>query len=138
MGIVSEITRHYTAYVYVEHDPSTGSWAAACPAFDVVTFGDDAMHALHMIREAVGLTLMHCLAHGTDPYPEETDGELWAQLDALLSKSTPIADQKFVDISSARAVIQIVDWRVVGTIVDLPAPMPTPSNNLESPLRFVV
>jgi len=60
--------RLFTCWVMIERsEDGDGSWLGHCLEFDIVSQGDNASHALDMIREATAMMLMDDLNDGVEP-----------------------------------------------------------------------
>lgn len=74
--------RIYDCAAVIFRSSETSAWVAACPTFDVITYGDSPAHAIAMIQDAVQMVVLDDLNGGHDPSDRAApaDDEYWQRL----------------------------------------------------------
>ncbi|MFO0586766.1 MAG: hypothetical protein U0441_04475 [Polyangiaceae bacterium] len=79
------MVQRYNLWFFVKRaEDVPGQWVAHCLDMDVVTQGSSISHALHMLVEAVAMSIVHDQQHGKDPFAgRRAPEEYWEELYSL-------------------------------------------------------
>lgn len=101
---------HRDTWVVATRSEIEGQWVGFCPEFDVVSQGNNLLHAIQMTMEAVTFVLTDDLARGANPDDRRAPDEEWAELREILAHGEFRPEPP--DDGDARAVAAQVSFHV--------------------------
>ena len=101
----------YILFLYaVPSKDVPGQWVSWCPNLDVVSQGNDVLHALKMLREAVVLVVRDDLAANKDPRKRAAPRSEWGPLFALMDHGKRFfPHQEITPIEQVSAIVTCED-----------------------------
>lgn len=90
-----------------------GCWTAHCLELDVVTSGTSLSHAIGMVVEAAGMTIMDDISHGRDPHDRRAPKEYWGELSRILHLGQRVSIREILSPGASKG------WKALALQINL-------------------